>query len=119
MQFVLVQEAQVGGNPVAGCQYDDVARYEFAGIQLSAMSAAADGDRRRHAAGQRGECALGLGFLPVADQGIDQDDPEDDAGVDRFAKGGGDHTGGEQDQHQRLSELGGKALPCGLARAFG
>ena len=53
-------------------------------VELLAMAAATDGDRRRHALRQRRQRAFGLGLLPVADQGVDDHDAENHAGIDRL-----------------------------------
>ena len=48
----------------------------------------------------------GLGLLQVADDGVDHHHSEDDPGVDPLAQGGRHRPGDDQDEDQRLVELG-------------
>jgi len=114
-QFMLLDEAQIGRQAIAGGKQDDIAGNQLAGVELLAMARPADRYRGRHAARQRSQRPFGLGFLPIADQCIDQHDAEDDAGVDPFAEHRGDQPGGHQDEDQGLRQLGGKAAPGRLA----
>ena len=47
-----------------------------------------------------------LGFLQVADDGVDHHHSEDDPGIDPFAQGGRHRSGDDQDDDQGLIELG-------------
>ncbi len=116
VQFTLVKQTQVGRDAIAGGQQDDISRHQFTGVQLFPVAVATHRDRGRNAARQRRERALGLGLLPVADDGIDQHDAKNHAGVYPFAECAGDQSGCDQYQYQRLRKLLGQALPGRLAR---
>ena len=119
VQFVLVDQPEVGRHAVAGGQHDDVAGDQLRRVELLAMAAPAHGYRGGDASRQSGQRPFGLGLLPVANEGIDQHDAENHAGVHDFTEGGGDRAGGDQHQDQRLHDLIGEAAPGWLAGSFG
>ena len=58
-----------------------------------------------HRAAQRLDGGHRLGLLEVADEGVEQDDADDDAGVDPVPEEEGHDAGGQQDQNERVEEL--------------
>jgi len=114
-----VHQAQVGRNTVTGGEQHDVAGHQLAGVELPAMPAPAHGDRRGDAACQGGQRPFRLGFLPVADQRIDQYDAEDHPGIDALAQPGRHRAGRDEDEDQRLRQLCREAPPGRLARPLG
>ena len=83
------------------------------------MPVATHGHWRRDAPRQSRQRPFGLGFLPVADHGVDEYDAKYYAGIDYFPQGAGDHAGGNQDEYERFRQLGGKASPGGHTGNFG
>jgi len=82
-------------------------------------SLASDGRFGPEHPGQGADGPLGLGLLEMADDGIDQDDPEDHAGIDVFAEQGGLGRGDEEDVDEDLMELEQELLPPGGSGPFG
>jgi hypothetical protein len=109
-QLAAVEDAQVGGDLVAGGKPDHVTGHQMYRVHAPARSATHHRDFGGDRARQRRQCGLGLAFLQVADHRIDHDDAEDHRAVDPFAEQGGDDAGADQHQHQRFHELRQQAL---------
>ena len=97
LQALGLDQAQIGGHPVARLQEHDVARHQLLGRYGEAL-AAADHDRlgRQHVP-DGVERLLGLALLDVADHGIDHDHGQYHRRVDpvrerRRHRGGGSRT---------------------------
>ena len=118
MQFALVEQTQIGRHPVAGSENNHITGHQLAGLQALAMAAAPDRDLRCNALRQRRQRAFCLGFLPVADDRIDQHDTENHAGIRPFSEGGSDQASSHQHQYQRLGQLPKEAPPAGQPRLF-
>ena len=105
-QVLLVQDAAVAGDDVAGAQEHHVPRHDLLDRDLDGLAIAQDGRLDL----DEGEQLLhGIGrppFLPEAEQAADQDDGEDDEGVGGLPQE--ERQGGcdEQDQDDRALELG-------------
>ncbi len=119
MEVVDVEEAEIGRHAVAGLEQDHVAGNELRGGHAKlASSATHDGLGGDHAT----EGFDGLfrpAFLDEADDRVDQDHAEDDAGIDPLGQGRSDAHGGEEDVDQGLVELEEQAFPGGRSAATG
>ncbi len=98
-------QADVRRDLAAGFQYDEITRHQLACRKLLVLAIADDiGSCHR-------ECAQGLGaplgtvLLYRANEGVDQEDREDEAGIGEVAHRRGDRCGNEQDVHEWVAEL--------------
>ena len=92
-------------------QQHDVAGHKFLGGDAELPAGAAHGAFRGDHAGKGFNGLLRLGFLEIADDGVNQHNGEDDAGVHPFAEERGDTTGGNENVNERLVELLEKLQP--------
>ena len=109
LQVAALEQPQVGRHLVARREQDDVARHQFGCGDLMAFARPQD-DRvarqhRRHGL-QR---ALGLAFLDVADDRVDDHHAKDDRRVDVMAEQQGHDPRGQQDVDEQVVELQGEA----------
>ncbi len=118
-QVLDLDQAQVGRNAVAGFQQHDVAGHELFGRD-HARFAAAQGPRfgGQHVA-DRIERLLGAAFLNEAEQTVEDDHRENDAGVDPEAQHQLGEAGGEQHIDQNVVELAEEPDERSLFLAFG
>ena len=72
-----------------------------------------------HGIGEGFERPGRLGLLDVANDGVDQDHPDDDSRIHHFPEGSGDYSGRDEDVDQGLVELEQKAFEFGFAPARG
>ena len=123
-------DSAIGGDAISGAHLDDVAGDELARGEVVAPLAVAEAPRGLglHLL-ERLEGGLGVGFLPDADDGVEDEDEEDDAGLDEIDDGDldaggallgegddeGDDRGEEEDLDEGVVELLQDQLPEGLA----
>ena len=92
-QVAGIREAHVGRDLVAGLQDDDVAGHQLGGREAHALAVAHDRGLGGHGPRQRLDGLDRLGFLEIADDGVDHHHPEDDPGIDPLAQGRRDRPG--------------------------
>ncbi len=113
------EQTQVGRDPVARFQADDVTRHQAVGVDLRPLALAPDlGAGRQHLA-DAGQGFLGLAFLDEADDRVDDDDADDDAGVDPVPEQRGDAGGDQQDVDEDVVEVLEEALEQAVSRRRG
>ena len=105
LERVGLEQARIGGDPVAGIEQHDVAADEVARADRRVTPIAYDGHRRREHLFERVERALGLVLLQIAEQRAEQHDGEDDGRVHDLAEGGRQRRGDEQDDDEGVLEL--------------
>lgn len=102
-------QTEIGRNAVSGLDHDDVAGHEVGHRYRDPAPVAQRGGLRRHELADRAQRLLGLAFLDMADDRVDQHHRGDDARIDGVAQHGRSDGGGEQDVDQRVVELREKA----------
>jgi hypothetical protein len=86
-QLRRLHDAQVGGNPAAGLESDDVAGDECAGVECRETSVSQDRAARRQHPAQRTDRPLGAPLLGESEQTVEDEDRQDGDGVRRFTHG--------------------------------
>jgi hypothetical protein len=123
LQVAALQQAQVRGHLVARGQQDDIARHQLRGVDLLLFPGAQHRGCRGQRAREGRQRAQRLALLDEADDGVEQDDAEDHAGVDPGPEHDLDDDRGQQDVDQRLMELQQEAqqgpLPLRWVSTFG
>ncbi len=98
-------EAQVGRNPIARLEQDLVAGDEPRGVDRPPVAVAEHARVGRQHAADRPHRRLGPALLDEAHDGVDENDPEDDARVDELAEEHRCRAGDEKDVDQHVVEL--------------
>ena len=105
-RLMACEQAAVGGDAVARAQADDVARHQLARRHDGLHAVAQRSRRRRRHLAQRRQRPLGPVLLGESQQHGEEHDDGDDHGLERVAQEARDDGGGEQDQDERVLELG-------------
>ena len=114
-----LDEAHIGGHFVARFEQHHVTGHQFAGIDVLALTIAPHiGACGQHTA-YRVQCAFGLAFLNVANDGVDEHHTHDHARIHVAAQRQRGQPSGQQHVNQRVVELQQKAQPHGTAGGFG
>ncbi|MND88114.1 hypothetical protein D3C80_801290 [compost metagenome] len=111
LQLVHFEQAHIGGNLVARTQHHDIARHQFAGIDLQLLTAAHDAGRTAEHAAQGSQGFLGLVLLKEADRGIDQRHDDDHQGIGPVPHQCRGQRGRQQNIDEHIVEVPGKAQP--------
>ena len=116
MQVTCGDEAQVGGDFVAGSEQDKIAGDEIRGRDAVHGASAHHVGLHDEASRERLDGALGFGFLQIADPRVQQHDGDNDGGIHRAAHEQLRAARGEQDINERVVKLQEEAHP--LAAPF-
>ena len=105
LQVAAVKQTQVGGHLVAGLQQDDVAGHQLGGGDSPHLTGPQDTGFRQCRLSQRRQRLRRAGLLQKSDEGVDEDDAKDHAGIHPFFQDRRDRRRRQQDVHQRRVEL--------------
>ena len=114
-----LHQPHIGGDVVAGLQKNDVAHNEFPGGNHDLVSSTDDLGAGCGHLSQRGDGLFGLRFLNHPDHGIQDDDEHDGDGVDILAQEERNDRGNDQDDNEKIVELGQKQLEKTRPGLFG
>ena len=115
-QTVALDQPQIGRNPIAGLQQNQITGHQNLGRQVPPVAIAANPRTRRQHPTDRLHRALGLALLDEADQGIDQHHGSDDRSIDRMPERDRRHCRSQQQMDQEIIELVQQATPGRPAR---
>ena len=100
-----VDQPDIGGNPVAGNEHDDITRNQFLTENGHAPAVPDDSRFKGKHFPDGFESAFGLAFLYESDDGIDQDDHDNDTGIDPVFQQTGNERRDQQHVDQDIVEL--------------
>ena len=115
VEIVTLQQTHIGGHLVAGFEHHHIAGNQQIGIELMSFTAA-----QCHAADLQqltngGQGALCLALLQQAEQGIDDDHPENHGAIDPVIRKPTQAGGQQQYIDQQIIELPSETVQPGLA----
>lgn len=100
-----VDQSDIGGNPVTGSEHDDVSRNQFFTENGRTLAVPDDSRFKRQHFADGLKSAFGLPFLYETDDGVDEDNPDNDAGIDPVFQQAGDECRYQQHIDQDIVEL--------------
>jgi hypothetical protein len=112
LQDRALDEAAVGGDPVAFGEQHDVAGDDPLRVHGALGAVAQHARRRRRLAPQRVDRLLGARLREEADGRVEHEDDQDREALDGLAEHERDRRGGDQEQHDQAGELGAQDRPC-------
>lgn len=111
LEVAALNEADIGGDPIPGRQLDDIADDQFSRWNALGDAGPDDGGFGDEALGEGFDGPFGLGFLEVADPGVDQDDHQNDDGIENSAEDEFDDGRDDEQVDQWAVELEKEAEP--------